>query len=97
MVIVGQLVLSSTATGDAWLLDVTDQLAARLARDGDPRSDLFDGGAAIVYADRDTGRVTTILGFFGTAGGGQTSGDVPERLRPRQVDFGHHARMRSSL
>jgi hypothetical protein len=31
-----QLVLFSTETGDAWLLDPSDCLAARLARDGDP-------------------------------------------------------------
>ena len=36
MVTLGQLILFSTDTGDAWLLDVTDRLAARLARDGDP-------------------------------------------------------------
>jgi len=36
MVILGQLILFSTDTGDAWLLDVADHLAARLARDGDP-------------------------------------------------------------
>ena len=36
VVTVGQLVLLSTETGDAWLLDPSDQLAARLARDGDP-------------------------------------------------------------
>ena len=36
LVVIGQLVLFSTDTGDAWLLDVTDQLAARPARDGDP-------------------------------------------------------------
>ena len=30
---IGQLILFSTKTGDAWL---PDQLAARLARDGDP-------------------------------------------------------------
>jgi hypothetical protein len=36
MVTIGQLILFSTQTGDAWLLDVTDKLAARLARDGDP-------------------------------------------------------------
>ncbi len=36
VVTVGQLVLFSTETGDAWLLDPSDQLAARLARDGDP-------------------------------------------------------------
>ena len=36
IVTIGQLILFSTDTGDAWLLDVTDQLATRLARDGDP-------------------------------------------------------------
>jgi hypothetical protein len=36
VVTVGQLVLFSTETGDAWLLDPADQLAARLARDGEP-------------------------------------------------------------
>jgi hypothetical protein len=36
VVTVGQLVLFSTETGDAWLLDPSDQLAVRLARDGDP-------------------------------------------------------------
>src|SRR4029077_2613256 len=36
VVSVGQLVLFSTETGEAWLLDPADQLAARLARDGDP-------------------------------------------------------------
>ena len=32
----GQIVLFSTESGDAWLLDASDHLAARLARDGDP-------------------------------------------------------------
>jgi hypothetical protein len=36
IVTVGQLVFFSTETGDAWLLDALDHLAARLARDGDP-------------------------------------------------------------
>ncbi len=36
IVTVGQLVFFSTETGDAWLLDTLDHLAARLARDGDP-------------------------------------------------------------
>jgi hypothetical protein len=31
----GQIVLFSTQSGDAWLLDASDHLAARLARDGD--------------------------------------------------------------
>jgi hypothetical protein len=34
-VTVASLVLLSTETGDAWLLDPADGLAARLARDGD--------------------------------------------------------------
>jgi hypothetical protein len=36
VVTIGPLVLFSTETGDARLLDPSDQLAARLARDGDP-------------------------------------------------------------
>ena len=75
----GQLVLFSTETGDAWLLDVSDQLAVRLARDGDPESiDLEEtdtsftiswkehfhiDGPAFIYSDRETGRFTTILGY----------------------------------
>jgi hypothetical protein len=79
LVVIGQLVLFSTDTGDAWLLDVTDQLAVRLARDGDPGAIHLEetdttfaiewkgrysiDGPAFVYADRDAGRVTTILGY----------------------------------
>ena len=79
MVILGQLILFSTDTGDAWLLDVADHLAARLARDGDPGPIHLEEtdtsfaiewkgryrieGSAFVYADRDTGRVTTVLGY----------------------------------
>jgi hypothetical protein len=35
IVTVGQLILFSTKTGDAWLLDPADRLAARLARGGE--------------------------------------------------------------
>lgn len=79
MVTIGQLILFSTDTGDAWLLDITDRLAARLARDGDPKPIHLEEtdtsfavewkgqyrieGAAFIYTDRDTGRVTTILGY----------------------------------
>jgi hypothetical protein len=75
----GQLVLFSTETGDAWLLDVSEHLAARLARDGDPEPiDIEDTeatfaidwkgqyrieGPAFVYLDRHSGRVTAILGY----------------------------------
>jgi hypothetical protein len=79
IVIIGQLVLFSTETGDAWLLDPSDQLAARLARDGDPEPIHIEEndttfaigwkghyrieGPAFTYSDGDTGRVTTILGY----------------------------------
>jgi len=79
IVTIGQLVLFSTQTGDAWLLDPADQLAARLARDGQSEpihieeSDTtfaigWKGryrieGPAFVYSDEDTGRVATILGY----------------------------------
>jgi hypothetical protein len=79
VVSVGQLILFSTDTGDAWLLDVADQLAAPLARDGDPEPLHLEEtdtsfaigwkgkyrieGTAFIYADRDSGRVRTIFGY----------------------------------
>jgi hypothetical protein len=76
---IGQLILFSTKTGDAWLLDPSDQLAARLARDGDHEPIHIEEtdttfaigwkghyrieGPAFVYVDRDTGRTSTILGY----------------------------------
>jgi hypothetical protein len=79
LVTVGPLVLFSTETGDAWLLDPADHLAARVARDGDPEELCFEetdssfaigwkgnyqiDGDAFVFIDRDTARVTTILGY----------------------------------
>src|ERR1700745_4461374 len=36
IVTIGALVFFSTDTGDAWMLEPADQLAARLATDGDP-------------------------------------------------------------
>jgi hypothetical protein len=78
-VTVGPLVFFSTETGDAWMLDPSDQLAARLARDGDPEpielqetdTDFAIGwkgnyhieGRAFLYADRQAGRIITILGY----------------------------------
>ena len=75
----GQLILFSTQTGDAWLLDKQDGLAAQLARDGDPEpihieetdanfSIEWKGryriqGAAFVYVGRKTGGTGTILGY----------------------------------
>jgi len=73
VVTIGQLVLFSTETGDAWLLDPSDQLAARLARDGDPEPFHIEEnettftiewkgryrieGTAFVYMDRETGTI----------------------------------------
>jgi hypothetical protein len=76
---VGELALFSTNTGDAWLLDPADRLAARLARDGDPEAIFIEeteanftigwkgryriDGTIFVYTDRDSGRVLSILGY----------------------------------
>jgi hypothetical protein len=78
-VTVGPLALFSTETGDAWLLDPVDHLAARVARDGSPEDIYFEetdtkfaigwkgeyriDGDAFVYIDRDSGRIITILGY----------------------------------
>ena len=78
-VTVGPLALFSTDTGDAWLLDPADHLAARLARDGDPEPIAFEetdtnfaigwkgnyriDGDAFVFIDNDSARVVTILGY----------------------------------
>ena len=78
IVSVGQLVLFSTETGDAWLLDAADHLAARVARDGAPepvhiedtdttfavewRGQYRIEGGTFVYVDR-SGRVTAIFGY----------------------------------
>jgi len=75
----GQLVLFSTETGDARLLDPADRLAAKLARGGESEPIHIEEtdttfvigckghyrieGAAFVYFDQNTGRVTTILGY----------------------------------
>jgi hypothetical protein len=79
VVTLGQLVLFSTETGDAWLLDPSDHLAARLARDGDPEPVHIEEndssfviawkgayhieGPAFINSDRQTRRVSTILGY----------------------------------
>jgi hypothetical protein len=76
---IGPLVLFSTQTGDAWILDPADQLAARLAYDGDAlelyieETDTnyaigWQGGYRIendtfVYEDNDTQRLIAIRGY----------------------------------
>jgi len=79
IVILGRLLLFSTETGDAWLLDPSDQLATPLARDGDvlpvhikeTDTNFAIGwagayridGAAFVYWDKDSSNIRTILGY----------------------------------
>jgi hypothetical protein len=79
VVTIGQLTLFSSETGDAWLLDRDDHLALRLASQGDSEpfhieetdtSFAIDwkghyriDSRAFVYTDRDTGRITTVLGY----------------------------------
>ena len=76
---VGDLAFFSTETGDGWILDPADHLAARVARDGDPEPLHFDetdttfaigwkgnyrlDGNTFVYIDRDTGRMSSIVGY----------------------------------
>jgi len=78
-VCIGPLVLFSTQSGDAWILDPSDQLALCLARDGDPEpvnivenssnySIEWAGtysidGEAFTMAERETGRVRTVTGY----------------------------------
>lgn len=79
IVTLGQLLLFSTKTGDAWLLDPSDQLATPVARDGEILSVHIEetdtsfaigwtgayqiDGAAFVYRNKDSGNVRTILGY----------------------------------
>lgn len=79
IVTIGQLLLFSTETGDAWLLDPSDQLVTPVARDGEILSVHIEetdtsfaigwtgayqiDGAAFVYRDKDSGNVRTILGY----------------------------------
>jgi hypothetical protein len=74
-----QLLLFSTQTGDAWLLDPADHLAVPVARDGDPlpvyiaetEKNFVIGwtgtyridGKAFVYSETESGRVRVILGY----------------------------------
>ena len=79
IVTIGQLILFSTETGDAWLLDWEDGLAAPLARDGEPELIHIEEtdanftiewkgtyrieGAAFVFVDRNTRATRAILGY----------------------------------
>src|SRR5262250_2081469 len=79
IVTVGQLILFATETGDAWLLDPADRLAARLARDGESEPVHIEetdttftiawkghyriDGSAFLYSDLETGQTRAILGY----------------------------------
>jgi hypothetical protein len=78
IVTIGQLILFSTESGDAWLLDKEDA-AAQLARDGDPEPIHIEEtdanftidwkgryrieGDAFVFVDRKTRGTRAILGY----------------------------------
>jgi hypothetical protein len=75
----GRLILFSTDSGDAWLLDPSERLATRLAREGEPEPVHIEESdtnlavawtgyyrikdAAFIYRAHASGRVTTILGY----------------------------------
>jgi hypothetical protein len=79
IVTVGPLVLFSSETGDAWVLDPADQLATPVAREGDPLPVQVEDtvtsftigwtgryridGDAFVYVAKDSRTVRTILGY----------------------------------
>jgi len=79
IVSIGQLVLFSSESGDAWMLDPCEHLAVRLASDGDPEPIYIEDtettftvawtgqygivGPAFLYTDRDRRRVTTMFGY----------------------------------
>jgi hypothetical protein len=79
IVSIGPLVLFSTQSGDAWLLHPADQLAARLAYDGDPLPVQIEEtdrnyaigwqgryrieGAAFVYEHYESKRLIAITGY----------------------------------
>jgi hypothetical protein len=79
LITLAQLLLFSTPTGDAWLLEPADRLAVPLAREGDPLPIYLEetdknftigwtgtyciDGQAFVYSEQNSGRVRTILGY----------------------------------
>jgi hypothetical protein len=79
IVSIGQVVLFSSESGDAWMLDPSEHLAVRLASDGHAEPVHIEDtetsftvawtgqyrivGAAFLYTDRDSGRVATMFGY----------------------------------
>ena len=76
---IGQLVLFSSESGDAWMLDPSEHLTVRLASEGKPEPIHLEDtdttftvawtgqyrivGPAFLYTDRDSGRATTMFGY----------------------------------
>lgn len=79
IVTVGPLLLFSTETGDAWLLDPSDHLATPIAREGEAllfhmedtdtsfaigwKGEYRIDGKAFVYREKDSGNVRSIIGY----------------------------------
>lgn len=79
IVTIGQLIIFSSQTGDAWLLDAAEYLAVPLARDGDPLPvEIADTdtsfsvgwsgsfkiqGEVFVYRPKSSGKVRSIRGY----------------------------------
>ena len=79
IVTIGPLLLFSTQTGDAWVLDPADHLAMPVAREGNPlpvqmaettakfaiawTGQYHIDGDAFVYVDKDSRTTRTILGY----------------------------------
>ena len=79
IVSIGQVVLFSSESGDAWMLDPSEHLAVRLASDGHPEPIHIEDtettfavawtgeygivGPAFLYTDRESRRVTTVFGY----------------------------------
>jgi len=79
IVTIGPLLLFSTQTGDAWVLDPVDHLAMPVARDGQPlpvqmvetsakfvigwAGQYRIDGEAFVYAENKSGTIRAILGY----------------------------------
>jgi hypothetical protein len=79
IVSIGHVVLFSSESGDAWMLDPSEQLTVRLASDGDPEPVHIEDtetsftvawtgqyrivGPAFLYTDRDSRRLTTMFGY----------------------------------
>jgi len=79
IVSIGQVVLFSSESGDAWMLDPSEHLAVRLASEGQPEPIHLEDtdttftvawtgqyrieGPAFLYTNRDSRRLTTMFGY----------------------------------